>query len=965
MNQESQSPPTIKRALQAVEKLQAKLEALESAKKEPIAIIGMGCRFPGGIDNPEAFRELLRQGKDVITKVPSDRWNLNDYYHPEPSVPGKIYSRYGGFLKQIDTFDPHFFGISKREATSLDPQQRLLLEVSWEALENANQASEGLSNSLSGVFIGICASDYAKQLKNEDLGLIDAHFGTGNTLSVAAGRLSHTLGLTGPSLAVDTACSSSLVAVHLACQHLRNRECNLALAGGVNLLLSPETSIAFSRARMLSEEGKCKTFDRDADGYVRGEGCGVIVLKRLSDALTDGDLILALIKGSAVNQNGRSMSLVAPSRLAQQEVMGQALANSNLNPQQVSYVEVQGTGTSLGGDLIELEALEQVYGKNRSLGQKLKIASVKTNIGHLEGAAGMAGLIKVILQIQNQEIYAHLNLQNPNPQINWQQNSLSIPLQRENWQTGDEAKIAGVSAFGFSGTNAHLIVAQPPVIELTSKEIHERPNHIFTISAQTEAALQDLAVRYLQYLDKQNDLSIADLCFTANTGRAHLPYCLSTIVESTEELIGKLQAFTQQELVTGLSTGKKADSIPPKIAFVFSDSIEHQADIEQLYQTQPTFRKAIAECTEIACNLLPQTDWENPTQAFINGDSDLATFVIEYALAQMWQSWGIKPFAAIAFGIGEYVAACIAGVFSLEEGLKLLVESKQSSEISFAQPQIQLIFAEQGTIANILDPELKRYYHLVAERDNAIALLKQKDYSILIEINKFLSFQESKITYLPSHAQGQNYWQKLLYSIVELYFQGVKINWAGLDCGYQRQLLSLPTYPWQRQRYWWENQQQPQTKSIDFSQIEALTHQLASSEELTPDEVQLLPKLLKLLKNKLQPHQVVSKTQSNGFNQEILETIELKTLTAANLKTWLTNRIAQDLGVTTEKINSKASFDSYGIDSVLAIGIVSEAKQRFGCDISPIMLVHYPNIESLSQYLAQEFAKSETEILEI
>ncbi|MBD0314472.1 MAG: polyketide synthase, partial [Microcoleus sp. T3-bin5] len=386
----------VKRALQALENMQAKLDALEYARKEPIAIIGMGCRFPGGADNPEAFWNLCKDGVDAITPIPADRWNIEKYYDSNPDAPGKTYAREGGFLDQVDSFNPQFFGISAREAISMDPQQRLLLEVGWEAIENAAYAPEQLQNSATGVFIGIYFHDYNRLMwEAGEAAPIDAFCATGNANSIAAGRLSYTLGLKGPSLAIDTACSSSLVSVHLACQSLRLGECNMALAGGVSLLLAPDSTIALSKAKMLDPDARCKTFDAEAKGFVKGEGCGIIVLKRLSDALADNDNILGVIRGSAVNHNGRSSSLIAPNGLSQQAVIRGALENGSIDPTSVNYVEVQGTSTALG-EPIEVEALAAVYSKNRPSEQPLIISTVKTNIGHLEAASGIASLIKVV-----------------------------------------------------------------------------------------------------------------------------------------------------------------------------------------------------------------------------------------------------------------------------------------------------------------------------------------------------------------------------------------------------------------------------------------------------------------------------------------------------------------------------------------------------------------------------------------
>ena len=416
---------------------------LQSAT-EAVAIVGKGCRFPKA-NNLQAFWSLLRSGDDAITKVPVSRWQSDNGW--------------GGFLDQVDQFDPHFFSISPREACNMDPQQRLLLEVSWEALENAGLAADRVAGSRGGIFIGISSGDYANL--NGNLTNTEAYYGTGNALSIAANRLSYFLDWHGPSWAVDTACSSSLVAVHQACQSLLQRECNLALAGGVNLMLTPQLTLTFSEAQMMAADGRCKTFDAAADGYVRSEGCGVVVLKRLSDALANGDNIQAIIRGSAVNQDGQTNGLTAPNGKSQQEVIRLALANARVKPNQISYVETHGTGTSLG-DPIEVNSLKAVLMSGRESNQPCWIGSVKTNIGHTEAAAGIAGLIKVVLSLEQGEIPPHLHLKQLNPYIELENTAIEIPTQLQSWSSGEQPRLAGVSAFGFGGTNAHIILEEAP-----------------------------------------------------------------------------------------------------------------------------------------------------------------------------------------------------------------------------------------------------------------------------------------------------------------------------------------------------------------------------------------------------------------------------------------------------------------------------------------------------------------------
>ncbi|MEM9928068.1 MAG: beta-ketoacyl synthase N-terminal-like domain-containing protein, partial [Cyanobacteria bacterium P01_D01_bin.50] len=511
-------------ALVEMRSLRGKLEAAEQARNEPIAIIGMDCRFPGGANSPEAYWELLREGIDAITEVPRERWLIDDYYNSDPDVPGKMYTRYGGFIDNVDKFDPQFFGISPREATKMDPQQRLLLEVSYTALERAGQCVQELNGSQTGVFIGISFDDYAKfSLNSGDLNRIDAYSSLGNTRSIAVGRLSYALGLQGPTMQLDTTCSSSLLATHLACQSLRNQESNLALAGGVSLMLSPEPTIGFCKLKALAPDGRCKTFDANANGYVRGEGCGIIVLKRLSDAINDRDNILAIIRGSAVNHDGQSNGLTAPNGSAQESVIRQAIKNAQVKPLQIQYIETHGTGTSLG-DPIEVLALGKVLGENRTEDNPLTIGSVKTNIGHLEAAAGVASIIKVVLALQNKQIPPHLNFQEPNPHIPWSRLPVNVPTELTPWNIGSEAKrLAGISSFGMSGTNAHVVLEESGGSG-GSGGGEERPLHLLTLSAKTEQALWELVTNYQEYLTNNGDVSFADICFSANIGRSHFQH---------------------------------------------------------------------------------------------------------------------------------------------------------------------------------------------------------------------------------------------------------------------------------------------------------------------------------------------------------------------------------------------------------------------------------------------------------
>lgn len=643
-----------------------------------IAIIGIGCRFPGAV-NPQSFWELLKSGSSGISKIPKTRWESKDSW--------------GGFLEGIDQFDPQFFSISPREASSMDPQQRLLLEVSWEALENASLSALELTASRGGVFIGISSGDYAKLHGN--INNVEAYYATGNALSIAANRLSYFFDWHGPSLAIDTACSSSLVAVHQACQSLLSGECNLALAGGVNLMLSPQITLTFTAAQMMAKDGRCKTFDAAADGYVRSEGCGVIVLKRLVDALADGDNIRAVIKGSAVNQDGQTNGLTAPNGNSQQEVIRQALARAGIEASQISYVETHGTGTALG-DPIEVNALKTVLMEGRESNQTCCIGSVKTNIGHLEAAAGVAGLIKTVMSLEHAEIPPHLNLEHLNPYIKIADTPIEITTQLRAWPSNDECpRLAGVSAFGFGGTNAHIILEEAPtkfqgslfkgkdLLTSIGENLFECPLNLLTLSAKTDKALREIVRSYLNYLENsQVEPHIASTCFNANTGRSHFDHRLAILAVDKEDLINILTKISCQEEVPCVYAGK-LNSKSSRIAFLFTGQGSQYVNMgRQLYKTQPLFRQTIKHCDRILHrylgNSLLDVIYPDDSQGLDNSSlnqtvyAQPAIFAIGYALFKLWQSWGIEPDVVMGHSIGEYIAATVAGVFSLEDGLKLV-----------------------------------------------------------------------------------------------------------------------------------------------------------------------------------------------------------------------------------------------------------------------------------------------------
>ena len=663
----------LERALEAVKDLRGRLEDVEAGAREPIAVVGLACRFPGGADDAESFWRLLREGGDAIVEVPASRWDLDACFDPRPEVPGKMYTRSGGFLDAVDGFDAAFFGISPREALRMDPQHRLLLEVAWEALEDAGHTAEALEGSAAGVFVGISTTDYAQRLRRAgfaDLGPYDA---TGNSLNAAAGRLSYVLGLRGPCLAVDAACASSLVAVHLACQSLRVRECDLALAGGVNLILGPDAHIAMCRARALSPDGRCKTFDAGADGYGRGEGCGVVVLKRLADAVAQGDRILALLLGSAVHHDGRSSGLTVPNGPAQQGVIRAALAKAGIEPRDVGYVEAHGTGTSLG-DPIEVRALAAVLGPGRPADRPLVLGSVKTNIGHLESAAGVAGLIKTVLAVRRGEIPPHLHLRAVNPEIDLAAIPAVIPAAPMAWP--GPGRVAGVSAFGLSGTIAHVVVGQAPA-EVMQEASGQGP-WVVPVSGRSEEALRELARRYADAVQAQDAPGLEAFAYTASVRRTHHEHRGVAVGHTGEELAQRLRALAQGEKTPGVARGVAMQGVRKKLAFVFpGQGGQWPGMARDLARRETVFRETLERCELALGGFLegPLADVLDSAELGEEGRIEVvqpALFAVQVALAELWKSLGVEPDAVAGHSMGEVAAACVAGALSLEDGARVI-----------------------------------------------------------------------------------------------------------------------------------------------------------------------------------------------------------------------------------------------------------------------------------------------------
>ncbi|WP_329101433.1 type I polyketide synthase [Micromonospora sp. NBC_01699] len=904
-----QQQSALLRAFVAIEELEAELDEVRRAQHEPIAIIGASCRFPGGGDNLSSFWRVLRDGVDAAGEVPRERWDLADYHDPDPDRPGKMYPREGHFVDGVDQFDPAFFGIAPREAASLDPQQRMLLEVAWEALEHAGQVPDRLVGTPTGVYVGIMTNDYLQlQTGAGDPGQLDLYAGTGNDLSFPAGRLSYLLGLQGPSMAVTTACSSSLVALHLAARSLRTGESNLALVGGVNAMLSPDAFITLSKMRALAVDGRCKTFDAAADGYGRGEGCGVVVLKRLSDAQRDGDRVLAVVRGTAVNHDGPSGGLTVPNGLAQQELIRTALADAAISPADVDYVEAHGTGTSLG-DPIEVRALAAVLGRDRPADRPVLVGSVKTNIGHLEAAAGMAGLIKLVLALRHEQLPPHLHLRTPNPHIDWAELPVQVPTAPTPWLRGEKPRVAGLSSFGMSGTNAHVIVAEAPAAEAPDIAL-TRDVHVLPLSARDDAALRVVAQRYADLLE--GGASFGLVCAAAGVSRSHFPHRLAVVASDAAEAVTRLRGWLAGGEHRSITHGVVEAGRRPRIGWLFTGQGAQSVGMARgLYESEPVFRAELDRCAELLAGELDRPLLEvlfqgegEAAQELLDqtGFTQPVLFAVEWALARLWRHWGVEPEVVAGHSVGELVAACVAGVFSLEDGLRLVAARGRLMQalpaggamlavslpvervtsllagtdvvVAAVNSPVETVVAgpadgvavvrEKATADGVkttalhvshafhsplmasMVPAFRQVAEAVAFKsakrtvvsnvtggvagqeismpgywvDHVLAPVRFADgaatvvgqgctvvqeigpHPVLLAAARQSVEDDTNVVWVPSLRRNRDDWQQMMTAVATLYTRGVDLDWKSVTGGVSTASVDLPTYPFQRQRYW-------------------------------------------------------------------------------------------------------------------------------------------------------------------
>ncbi|WP_079068088.1 phthiocerol type I polyketide synthase PpsB [Mycobacterium tuberculosis] len=640
------------------------------AVAEPVAVVGIGWRFPGDVDGPESFWGFLVAGRNAISTVPADRWDAEAFYHPDPLTPGRMTTKWGGFVPDVAGFDAEFFGITPREAAAMDPQQRMLLEVAWEALEHAGIPPDSLGGTRTAVMMGVYFNEYQSMLAASPQN-VDAYSGTGNAHSITVGRISYLLGLRGPAVAVDTACSSSLVAVHLACQSLRLRETDLALAGGVSITLRPETQIAISAWGLLSPQGRCAAFDAAADGFVRGEGAGVVVLKRLTDAVRDGDQVLAVVRGSAVNQDGRSNGVTAPNTAAQCDVIADALRSGDVAPDSVNYVEAHGTGTVLG-DPIEFEALAATYGHG---GDACALGAVKTNIGHLEAAAGIAGFIKATLAVQRATIPPNLHFSQWNPAIDAASTRFFVPTQNSPWPTAEGPRRAAVSSFGLGGTNAHVIIEQGSELAPVSEGGEDTGVSTLVVTGKTAQRMAATAQVLADWMEGPGaEVAVADVAHTVNHHRARQATFGTVVARDRAQAIAGLRALAAGQHAPGVVSHQ--DGSPgPGTVFVYSGRGSQWAGMgRQLLADEPAFAAAVAELEPVFVEQagFSLRDVIATGKELVGIEQiQLGLIGMQLTLTELWRSYGVQPDLVIGHSMGEVAAAVVAGALTPAEGLRV------------------------------------------------------------------------------------------------------------------------------------------------------------------------------------------------------------------------------------------------------------------------------------------------------
>ncbi|MEO4052782.1 type I polyketide synthase [Solibacillus sp. CAU 1738] len=759
-------------------------DGVNTNDKDSIAIVGLSCRFPAGGNSPEEYWDMLINGKDVISNAPEERWEIEKFYSPDKTQAGKSYTKKGGFLNiPIDQFDPKFFNISPKEANALDPQQRLLLELTYEAFENAGINIGDYFGSNTGVYVGIAGEEYSfAHYKSGDLSKIDAYSLTGTTFSTACGRISYTFGFEGPSMVLDTACSSSLTALHVACKALEAGEVDTAVVAAVNLMVTPAVHVCFSKLEAISIDGHSKSFDASANGYGRGEGGGVLILKRLQEAKKNENNILGIVRGTAVNQDGKSNGLTAPNGLAQEKVIKKALKDANLNETDIDYIEMHGTGTKLG-DPIEVKAVVETYCKNRTKENPLKIGSVKSNIGHLEAAAGIASIIKVLLSFKKDLIPGNLNFKDPNPFIPWDNSPVKVVDTNTNWKNNGSLRRVGINGFGFGGSNAHIIIEEPlkekPVVKTDND-----PIYILKLSAKSERSLRNNIQNYLDYMNG-NEVDIKDIVYTNNLFRADYDYRFTVFGRNKGGIIKRMESYLMNENKIGISTNLNEVikfQKEPEVVFLFTGQGSQYLGMgKELYDNNSTFREVFDECDKLFKPFILKSLAELLYSGKYSSEEVERTlyaqpliFSIEYAICKMWEKLGVKPNVVLGHSIGEYAAAVVSGIMNLEDAVKLVAIRGRLMDSAPGEGAMLSIFANEKTVNKLIEKYNDALSIAIYNAENNIVVSGEKN--AIEELSKEAERQQIKIARLyVSHAFHSKLMTPILEDFKEIASQ-VKFN---------------------------------------------------------------------------------------------------------------------------------------------------------------------------------------------
>ena len=879
-------------------------------QKESIAIIGMGCRFPGANDLNE-FWQVNRDGIDAIMESSSTR---------STEMTG-----WCGFLQGIDKFDAAFFGISSKEAIKIDPQHRFLLEVTWEALEDAGQIPEKLAGTNTAVFVGISCSEY-HQLVIQQEAIADIDATTGNHRSMVANRISYHFDFCGLSLAINTACSSSLVAVDRACYSLWNGESSLTLAAGVNMIFSPAITHRFINAGLLSSDGLCKTFDAKADGYVRGEGIGVVVLKLLSQAQADGDRIYAVIRGSGVNHNGSGNGLTAPNMQAQIALLQKVYQRAEINPNSINYIEANGTATPIG-DALEMKALGTVVGKDRTADNPCRVGSVKTNIGHTEGASGIAGLIKVALSLYHRQIPPTLHCQEPNPAIPFAKLGLKVQQTLETLPEETGPIRAGVSSFSLGGTNAHVILESVP--SQAKAEPNLSPLQVFTLTAKTSTALQALVQRYQSFLEDNPEVALSDICFMANTRRSQFSHRLAMITESKEQLQEQLNMIVRQEALSSVFSGQVIRQKSAPICFIFSGKSQKlKLIIKSLAQSHPAIYSLLEELQPLISSYSTRSffqliEEENLETPFL---SQVVNFICEYAMTQLWQYWGIKSAICIGYGLGNYAALVLAGILTVEEAISLIIEDKKfESPPKFQPAKIPVILPLSGKTIKIHETidykQWQKEFNVNnMNAENLPSLLSDSNVILLdlcsleIKSHDYLKQLDDYNIKSSERIKSFDYLYYLFSTLIKFWLMGVKIDWSKVANYQQCYPISVPTYPFEGQSYWIDVSPKIPNKQSIHNQENYLKGQRSNNQE-------------------------------NYLNVEFIAPRD-------NLEMQLTEIWQEVLGI--KVIGVRDNFFDLGGHSLLGVKLFAQIEKAFDKKLPLTTLFQAPTVEQLAKVLRHQ-----------